>query len=83
MTIAPLTSQAKTSEPDVTLAGWITDEDREILVLLAQGLQLDAIARELFVSGRTLRRRTRTLCDKLGVSTCIEAVVWAARNKLI
>ena len=68
---------------DAPLFERVTEEDRELLLLMAQGMPLDAIARQLYVSGRTLRRRTRTLCDKLGVSTCIEAVVWAARNRLI
>jgi DNA-binding NarL/FixJ family response regulator len=61
----------------------LTDDDLGILRLLGSGLTIDAIARELGVSERTLRRRVRLICDRLGVKTPIEAVVWAARGRLI
>ncbi|KRC66306.1 LuxR family transcriptional regulator [Aeromicrobium sp. Root236] len=61
----------------------VTDDDLAVLRLLGRGLTTDAIARELGVSERTLRRRVRLICDRLGVKTPIEAVVWAARNRLI
>ena len=61
----------------------VTDDDLAVLRLLGRGLTTDAIARELGVSERTLRRRVRLSCDRLGVRTPIEAVVWAARNRLI
>ena len=61
----------------------LTDDDLAVLRLLGRGLTTDAIARELSVSERTLRRRVRLICDRLGVKTPIEAVVWAARNRLI
>ena len=61
----------------------LTDDDLAVLRLLGRGLTTDAIARELGVSERTLRRRVRLICDRLGVKTPIEAVVWAARNRLI
>jgi len=61
----------------------LTDDDLAVLRLLGQGLTTDAIARELGVSERTLRRRVRLICDRLGVKTPIEAVVWAARSRLI
>ena len=61
----------------------LTDDDLAVLRLLSRGLTTDAIARELGVSERTLRRRVRLICDRLGVKTPIEAVVWAVRNRLI
>ncbi|WP_091342014.1 LuxR C-terminal-related transcriptional regulator [Micromonospora rhizosphaerae] len=61
----------------------LSKEDVALLALLARGLSLDAVARRLEMSERTVRRRTRTICDRLGVSTPIEAVVWAARRHLI
>ncbi len=61
----------------------LADDDLATLRLLSQGLTTDAIARELGVSERTLRRRVRLICDRLGVKTPIEAVVWAARGRLI
>ncbi|KAA1400353.1 response regulator transcription factor [Aeromicrobium ginsengisoli] len=61
----------------------VSDDDLTVLRLLGRGLTTDAIARELGVSERTLRRRVRLICDRLGVKTPIEAVVWAARSRLI
>lgn len=60
-----------------------TGDDLRLLALLADGLPMDAVARRLELSERTVRRRTRALCDRLGVSTPIQAVVWAVRNRLI
>ncbi|MBM0236062.1 hypothetical protein JNW88_01050 [Micromonospora sp. ATA32] len=61
----------------------LSEDDVALLALLARGLSLDAVARRLEMSERTVRRRTRTICDRLGVTTPIEAVVWAARRHLV
>lgn len=61
----------------------LSEDDVALLALLARGLSLDAVARRLDTSERTVRRRTRTICDRLGVTTPIEAVVWAARRGVI
>lgn len=58
-------------------------DDLAILRPLSQGMTTDAIARELNISERTLRRRVRGICDQLGVRTPIEAVVWAVRVRQI
>lgn len=63
--------------------GNLSEEDLTILRPLSQGLTTEAIARELNISERTLRRRVRTICDQVGVNTPIEAVVWAVRKRRI
>ena len=55
----------------------------ELLQLLAHGLPLEAVARRLRTSERTVRRRTKAICDRMGVDFPIQAVVWAARQGLI
>jgi DNA-binding NarL/FixJ family response regulator len=58
-------------------------EEIALLALLAEGLPLEAIARRLDLSDRTVRRRVRAICDRLGLATPIQAVVWAARRGLV
>jgi DNA-binding NarL/FixJ family response regulator len=61
----------------------LTEPDVEILRLLARGLPVETVARRLEISDRTVRRRCRQVCDRLGVHTPIEAVVWAAHHYLV
>jgi DNA-binding NarL/FixJ family response regulator len=58
-------------------------DDLRLLRLLSQGLPLEAVARQMYLSDRTVRRRTRAICERLQVSTPIEAVVWAVRRRLL
>jgi sugar-specific transcriptional regulator TrmB len=62
------------------VAAGLTDPDRRIMALLLTGAKDDAIARQLGLSQRTMRRRMRALFDALGVSTRFQAGVQAARR---
>ena len=61
----------------------LSRQDVELLRLLAQGLPLGSVARRLRTSERTVRRRTRAICNRLGVRTSIQAAVWAAHEGLL
>ncbi|HYH34644.1 MAG TPA: LuxR C-terminal-related transcriptional regulator [Nocardioides sp.] len=63
--------------------GELDADDLELLCLLATGASLEAIARRLELSERTVRRRVRRVCDRLEVGTAVEAVAWAARRHLV
>jgi DNA-binding NarL/FixJ family response regulator len=73
------------SDPNsVTKAGGqLSRDDVELLRLLAGGLPLDAVARRLHTSDRTVRRRVKAICDRLGCRSSIQAVAWAARQGLV
>ena len=58
----------------------LSSQDVELLRLLAGGLPLYAVARRMNTSERTVRRRVKSICDRLGLSSSIQAVVWAARR---
>lgn len=61
----------------------LSEDELKLLAQIASGVTADVAARKLELSARTLRRRLRTICDRLDVNTPIEAVVWAARRQLI
>ena len=61
----------------------LDDDDLAVLAMLAQGLPVGTVARRLAMSERTLRRRTRAICDILGVPAAITAVAWAAKRGLL
>jgi len=74
---------ADPSAAPVGLATELSLQDVELLRLLAGGLPLDAVARRMGKSERTVRRRVRGICDQLGLGTSIQAVAWAARRGLV
>lgn len=55
----------------------LTDRERDLLRLLAKGRSTDEIARELFLSPKTIRNRLSELYAVLGVSNRSEAVAVA------
>ena len=61
----------------------VTAEELTILALMANGMTLDSVAVRVSMSQRTLSRRLRCVCDRLGVAHPIQAIVWAARRGLI
>lgn len=58
-------------------------QELEALRLLSEGASARGAARRLGVSERTVSRRIRAACDRLGVHTPIEAVVAAVRDDLL
>lgn len=63
------------SAPDVTEPAPLTPAEREVLRLVAQGLDNGAIAHQLQKSEKTVRNQVSSIFDKLGVRTRAEAIV--------
>ncbi|WP_405113397.1 LuxR C-terminal-related transcriptional regulator [Micromonospora sp. NBC_01405] len=61
----------------------LDEEDLRLLRLLATGVPLETVARRSGMSERTVRRRIRAICDRLGVTAPIQAVVWAVRRGML
>jgi DNA-binding CsgD family transcriptional regulator len=61
----------------------LTGREREVLTLLAQGLQLDEIAARLGIGSETVRTHVRKAGERLGASNRTHAVAIAIRRKLI
>ena len=58
----------------------LAEEDRRLLTLLLAGLKDDAIARQLGLSTRTMRRRMKNLMDLLGADNRFQAGAQAVRR---
>jgi DNA-binding NarL/FixJ family response regulator len=58
----------------------LTDREREILVLLAQGLSNQQIADALVISERTARTHVSNILSKLGVASRTQAALLAIRE---
>ncbi|MEZ3181213.1 LuxR C-terminal-related transcriptional regulator [Streptomyces pimonensis] len=54
-----------------------------MLQLVSEGCTMAQVARRMEVSDRTLRRKVRSICERVDVETPIEAVVWAVRRRII
>jgi DNA-binding NarL/FixJ family response regulator len=61
----------------------LTARQREILQMLADGMQTDAVARKLGLSTETVRTHTKRILAKLHADTRTQAVAIAIRNGLI
>ena len=61
----------------------LTSREREILLLLAQGMSNEAIARELVVETSTVKSHLARMLPKLGVQSRLQAVVWAYQNRFV
>ena len=61
----------------------LTEREREVLQLLAEGLSNAAIAERLFVSVHTVRNHVANLSTKLGAHSKLEALSIAVREGLL
>ncbi|MGA9871895.1 MAG: response regulator transcription factor [Rhodococcus sp. (in: high G+C Gram-positive bacteria)] len=63
--------------------GLLTERERDILQLLAQGMSNEDISRALFVEVSTVKSHLARMLPKLGVRSRLQAVVWAYQNKIV
>jgi RNA polymerase sigma factor (sigma-70 family) len=60
----------------------LTERERQVLRLLAQGLTNKEIAADLFITTNTVKRHLKSIFDKLNVTTRAAASAWASRMGL-
>jgi DNA-binding NarL/FixJ family response regulator len=68
---------------DTSLIGSLTDREREVLVLMARGLDNGQIASDLFVSDATVRTHVGHVMSKLNARSRVQAVVVAYESGLV
>ena len=60
----------------------LTDRERQVVILIAEGLKNKQIAERLFISPTTVTHHLSSIYAKLGVTDRLELVVYAFANKL-
>lgn len=61
----------------------LTARERDILLLLAQGMSNEDIAAELTVEVATVKSHLARMLPKLGVHSRLQAAVWAYQNRIV
>lgn len=64
-------------------ADLLTARERDILLLLAQGMSNEEVARELVVEVSTVKSHLARMLPKIGVRSRLQAVVWAYQNRVV
>lgn len=79
--LLPLVAREREAKRDAQqLLDQLTEREKEILTLLAEGLRNDDIAARLYISPQTVQTHVRNLLGKLGVHSKLEAVAFAVRH---
>lgn len=60
----------------------LTEREKDVLRLMVTGVNNDEIGERLFISTNTVRNHVRSIFQKLGVNTRVEAVVYALEHHL-
>jgi DNA-binding NarL/FixJ family response regulator len=78
-----LTSRVKdTVDLEKRKISTLTEREREVVTLIAQGLKNKQIANRLFISQTTVTHHLSSIYSKLGVTDRLELVVYAFANEL-
>lgn len=78
--IDPTVARILLSQPPATTPVQLTDREREVLLMVRDGLPNKSIARRLGIAERTVKSHMTHIFERLGVSDRTQAAIWAERN---
>jgi two-component system, NarL family, nitrate/nitrite response regulator NarL len=79
-----MSSQEKSApDPQTKRISSLTERERQVINLIAEGLKNRQIAERLFISPTTVTHHLSSIYSKLGVSDRLELVIYAFSNKLV
>jgi DNA-binding NarL/FixJ family response regulator len=81
--LAQVAREREEKRDALALLNDLTDREREILGLLAEGMRNDEIATKLYISPQTVQTHVRNILGKLRVHSKLEAVAFAVRHGAI
>jgi DNA-binding NarL/FixJ family response regulator len=81
--LAQVAREREEQRDAMALLGDLTERERQILQLLAEGKRNDDIAAELFISPQTVQTHVRNILGKLRVHSKLEAVAFAVKHGAI
>ena len=81
--LAQVAREREAHREATTLLDDLTDREREILQLLAEGMRNEGIATKLFISPQTVQTHVRNILGKLRVHSKLEAVAFAVKHGAI
>jgi two-component system, NarL family, nitrate/nitrite response regulator NarL len=71
------------ADPERVKIAMLTEREREIIMLLAEGLRNKQIGERLFISEITVRHHLTSIFNKLAVSDRVELLIYAYRNGIV
>jgi DNA-binding NarL/FixJ family response regulator len=81
--LARLIRNRRDQEEALRCASGLTRREREVLALLAQGADNQAIAQRLVISPQTARTHIQNILGKLGVHSRLEAAAFVIQNEIL
>ena len=78
-----LRAQSKDVDAAETIRAELSDRELEVLKLIANGKDNAQIARDLFISPKTVKNHISNILMKLGIENRIQAAVYAVRSGIV
>jgi DNA-binding NarL/FixJ family response regulator len=78
-----LRAQGKSEDAAATIRAELSDREVEVLKLIANGKDNAEIARELFISPKTVKNHISNILMKLQIENRIQAAVYAVRSGIV